>query len=363
MRLDLDINELQKQIDRNTQIWYSGDTMFVPFNVYFLTFKDIEEKAKDYDNIFFTGSEHFLNEELATILKKWVDAGKKIYFKHFTFGYTQYLQNVIGSENIIAPDLETTLLMAFGNCRSMLGYEKIVHNPKNKKILLNYMTFNRALHKDYVMDKIILDNNLHLDSNNLISYHNYESTGEKNTVEKLRKYKYLYDRPEHREFISKHNIDLEKLTDFKLVPESESFNIMEQNQQKNRLCQIHNQTMFNIISEACNPYSEDSENIWYYYASISSKTIWPLYFKNVFYYSPNPKIFNQALEKLGFKTFFNNDSEFLQSLNEDYYFSSEVQEKLFHNHIQLIKIATDNGFIGKSAKNPNDWINKYIITQ
>jgi hypothetical protein len=28
-----------------------------------------------------------------------------------------------------------------------------------------------------------------------------------------------------------------------------------------------------------------------------------------------------------------------------------------------MKIATDNGFIGKSAKNPNDWINKYIITQ
>ena len=41
-----------------------------------------------------------------------------------------------------------------------------------KKILLNYMTFNRTLSKDYVMDKIILPNNLQSDDRNLISFHN-----------------------------------------------------------------------------------------------------------------------------------------------------------------------------------------------
>lgn len=363
MIVDLNLDELLKKMNNHSQIWYSGDTIFIPFNVYFLTWKDIEEKVKDYNNIVFTTSEHFLNEELILLLKKWVDSDKKIYFRNFTFGYTKYLQKVIGSDNIIAPDLESTFLMAFANCRTMLSYEKNLHNPKNKKILLNYMTFNRSLHKDYVMHVLILPNNLHLDERNLISYHNFEGRGGKNTPELLRKYSYFYDRTEHREFISRFNIDLEKFTDFRLIPESEKFNIQDQTKQKHRLCQIHNQTMFNIISEACNPYSEDSENIWYYHASLSSKTIWPLYFKNVFYYSPNPKIFNEALEELGFKTFFNNDFEFLQSLNEDYYFSSEVQEKLWHNHKHLMNIATKNGFIGKDGKSGESWIEKYINFQ
>lgn len=361
MTIDLNLEDFKKQINECNQIWYSGDTIFIPFNVYFLTWKDIEEKAKDYDNIVFTTSEHFLNEELIPILQKWVNSGKTIYFRNFTFGYTKYLQKIIGSNNIIAPDLELTLLMAIGNCRMMFSYENKVHNSINKKILLNYMTFNRTLSKDYVIDKLILPNGLHLDKRNLISFHNYESRGKKNTPELLKKYSYLYDRPEHREFISKFSIDLEKLTDFQLIPESENFHISdEQGRQKDRLCEIHNQTMFNIISEACVPYSEDPENIWYYNASLSPKTIWPLYFKNVFYYSPNPKIFNEALEELGFKTFFNNDSEFLQSLNEEYYYSTEVQEKLMHNHIRLKTILDNSSMTGENGRNPESWIEKYI---
>lgn len=53
--------------------------MFVPFNVYFITWKDIEEKAKGYDNIFFTTPEWFLNGELIPTLKMWVDEGKKYF--------------------------------------------------------------------------------------------------------------------------------------------------------------------------------------------------------------------------------------------------------------------------------------------
>ena len=361
MRVDLNIHELCRKINDDNQIWYCGDTIFIPFNVYFLTWKDIEEKAKDYNNIFFTTSEHFLNEELIPVLRRWVDSGKKIYFKHFTFGYTKYLQKVIGSDNIIAPDLELTFLTAAGNCNMMRSYENRIHHHNTKQILLNYMTFNRTLSKDYVMDKIILPNNLQSDDRNLISFHNYEGKGEKNTSQVLKKSSYLYDRPEHREFISKFNINLDRLTDLKIIPQSENFNISgEQGRQKDRLCEIHHQTMFNIISEACVPYSEDIENIWYYNASISPKTIWPLYFKNVFYYTPNPKIFNESLEELGFKTFFNNDSEFLQSLNEEYYYSTSVQEKLFHNHMQLKKILDNNSMVGKESKNIENWIQKHI---
>jgi hypothetical protein len=53
MRVDLNLNELVKKINEDNQIWYCGDTIFIPFNVYFLTWKDIEEKTKDYNNIFF----------------------------------------------------------------------------------------------------------------------------------------------------------------------------------------------------------------------------------------------------------------------------------------------------------------------
>lgn len=363
MNVDLGIDELLKKMNDNTQIWYSGDTMFVPFNVYFLTWKDIEEKAKDYNNIVFTTPEHFLNGELVDILKRWVSVGKKIYFKNFTFGYTKYLQKVIGSDNIIAPNNELTLLMAFENCQMMFSYENKVHNSNNKTILLNYLTFNRGLHKDYVIDKFILHNNLHLDDRNLISFHNDNGKTGRNSPDNLKKYTWLYDRPEHREFISKFDIDLEKLTDFKLIPESENFDISsEQNKQKDRLCEIHNKTKFNLISEACMPYSTDPENIWYYHASISPKSIWPLYFKNVFYHTPNNILINEFLKELGFETFFNNDSEFLQSLNDDYYYNNEVQQKLFHNHIHLKKIVDElrlkyNLTKGESARN---WIKNYI---
>jgi hypothetical protein len=66
------------------------------------------------------------------------------------------------------------------------------------------------------------------------------------------------------------------------------------------------------------------------------------------------------LEELGFKTFFNNDSEFLQSLNEEYYYSTEVQEKLMHNHIQLKKILDNNTTTGKEQKCFENWIEKHI---
>ena len=363
MNVDLGIDELLKKMNDSNQIWYSDDTMFIPFNVYFLTWKDIEEKAINYNNIVFTNSEWFLNGELIDILKRWVNADKKIYFRHFTFGYTKYLQKVIGSDNIIAPNDELTLLMAFETCQMMLSYENKVHNSNNKTILLNYLTFNRGLHKDYVMDKFILHNDLHLDNRNLISFHNYDGRNGKNSPDNLKKYSWFYDRPEHREFISKFDIDLEKLTDFKLIPESEKFHISaEQNKQKDRLCEIHNKTKFNLISEACMPYSTDPENIWYYHASISPKSIWPLYFKNVFYHTPNNILINEFLKELGFETFFNNDSEFLQSLNDDYYYNNEVQQKLFHNHMHLKKIVDElrlkyNLTKGESAQN---WIKNYI---
>ena len=363
MRVELPFDELSKKMNDHNQIWYSGDTIFVPFCIYFLTWKDIEEKAKDYNNIVFTSSEHFLDGEIVPILQKWVNEGKKIYFRHFTFGYTKYLQKIINSDNIIAPNDELTFLMAFENCQMMLSYENKVHNSNNKKILLNYLTFNRSLHKDYVMDKLILDNNLHLDNRNLISYHNFEGRSGKNTPENLKKYTWFYDRPEHREFISKFNIDLDKFTDFKLIPESENFHISnEQNKQKDRLCEIHNQTMFNLVSEACMPYSDDPENIWYYHASISPKSIWPLYFKNVFYHTPNNILINEFLKELGFETFFNNDSEFLKSLNDEYYYNNKVQQKLFHNHMHLKKLVDELRLKydlkrGESAQN---WIKNYI---
>ena len=361
---NLDLNSLLKKLDEENQIWYSGDTMFVPFNVYFITWKDIEEKAKGYDNIFFTTSEWFLNGELIPTLKTWVDEGKKIFFRHFTFGYGKYLKKIINSDNIITPDLDLAFFMAHETGTNMKNsYADKVHNSNYKKILLNYLTYNRSLHKDYVFDKIILYNELHLDNRNLISYHNFKGHHDRNTPENLKKYSWFYDRPEHRDFIKNFSIDLDKLTDFKLIPESENFDIKHQRKQKDRLCEIHNATMFNIVSEACMPYSNDVENIWYYHASFSAKSIWPLYFKNVFYHAPNCKIFNEALEELGFKTFFVNDSQFLQAMNEDYYYNHEVQEKLFHNHmhIQTVIDGVREKYNINKGDSPNSWIKNYII--
>jgi formate dehydrogenase accessory protein FdhD len=104
------------------------------------------------ENFNFSGGIHAsalfnLNGELIDILKKWVSVGKKIYFKHFTFGYTKYLQKVIGSDNIIAPNNELIFLTAFENCRMMLSYENKVHDSNNKTILV--VTHDELLNDHY----------------------------------------------------------------------------------------------------------------------------------------------------------------------------------------------------------------------
>jgi hypothetical protein len=41
---------------------------------------------------------------------------------------------------------------------------------------------------------------------------------------------------------------------------------------------------------------------------------------------------------LGFEIFFENDTDFVQNLNEDFYYNKETQEKIIHNFENMKKI-------------------------
>ena len=48
--------------------------------------------------------------------------------------------------------------------------------------------------------------------------------------------------------------------------------------------------MFNIVTEACHSISEDENDIWYYYSSITAKIIFPIFYKNVFQFRINSQM-------------------------------------------------------------------------
>ena len=75
-----DMNWIGKVNFEGGKVYTSGKTIFFPNNIYFLTWKDIDERVKDYDYIVFTENEFFLNEELIPFLQKWTNENKLIYF-------------------------------------------------------------------------------------------------------------------------------------------------------------------------------------------------------------------------------------------------------------------------------------------
>ena len=64
-----DMNWIGKVNFEGGKVYTSGKTIFFPNNIYFLTWKDIDERVKDYDYIVFTENEFFLNEELTNLLR------------------------------------------------------------------------------------------------------------------------------------------------------------------------------------------------------------------------------------------------------------------------------------------------------
>ena len=99
---------------------------------------------------------------------------------------------------------------------------------------------------------------------------------------------------------------------------------------------------FEIISEAQMPISNDPLNSLHYTYSITRRTLTPILFGNVFHIMPNSKSFEDELTSVGFQLFFKDNEDFLNNLNEDFYFKEETQFKIKHNHRLLSKIYHNN---------------------
>ncbi len=306
------------------------------------------EYVNSYKFIIFAYSEHWNSVKVKDLVVRLIDAGKCVLFSNFTFGYEHYLRKYIKSDNLFYIPLENTIYESYNNT---FIQKKEYNLAYDKTKLLLYFTYNRAPHKDYVIQLLKNNNLIDLDGN-LITYHNFiPNVDFPITLEKLSNNGFFYKTKQELEFIKQNNIDMEFLSTYQRIIDSENFNIQNQQLQRLNLQIAHSKSMFNIISEACSPiYSNDENDVLNYFSNISGKTIFPILFENVFHITPKNHLYESALKQIGFEFYFESDEEFLKNLNESYYYSNETQSKIKHNKQLLISI------IQKMDKSNDDWI-------
>lgn len=297
------------------------------------------EYFKPYKFIIFAYSEHWFSVKIKDLVVKLINEGKYVLFSNFTFGYEQYLKKFINSDRLLYVPIKNTIVNAYSNC--FINNEQIKQKNKKEKLLL-YFTYNRAPHKDYVIQLLREFNLLNSDSN-LITYHNFDANSKiPMTLEKLSKSNPFYKHSQQIKFIEQNNIDIKFFETYQKILDSENFNIQDQAKQRENLIKAHSVSMFNIISEACSPIISDDEfDVFNYFSSITGKTIFPILFENVFHIIPKNYLYENALKELGFQMYFESDDDFFTNLNESYYYSDSVQSKIKHNKQLLLSLLYD----------------------
>lgn len=136
----------------------------------------------------------------------------------------------------------------------------------------------------------------------------------------------------------------------KIIPDTENFNIQNQNLQIYKISQANTNSYFEILSEAQTPISDDPENCYHYTYSTTGRTLNPILYGNVFHIMPNSKLYETELKNIGFQLFFENNDDFLNCLSEgeEFYFDRNTQFKLLNNFEILHSISTRN----KNTKHP-----------
>jgi hypothetical protein len=286
-------------------------------------------KESDYKNILFFWEEYFFNYTIERQIQKWVSQNKKIYFKTFTWGFVDYLKNKFGENNIIGYSKKALFKKSY----ELMGNPNLSNLNNKKNIILNWTCANRSLIRDYTLQKIILPNKLHENKNNFITFHNLSDI-----YSNLIKNNYVYRSNEINKFVEKFNLDLKEIDFIKIGSEDERNIIKFQSEQQKKIKEYMQNSMFSIITETCHPYSDDPKNIWYYHTSFSRKTLYPILYKNVFYIPQYSNYIYSTLKELGFEIFFENDTDFVQNLNEDFYYNKETQEKIILNFENMKKI-------------------------
>lgn len=205
-----------------------------------------------------------------------------------------------------------------------------------KDIKLLFLNFNRSANRDYIICELNRRNELY-NPENYISFHNHLSNWECN--ETIEKYEIT-----NTDYSKKYNIDFDFLRELKIIPKFYAALNEHNNSDLNN--KDPKKSDADVQSDAYNLYMKSKFNIIceYYFGSVTNKdeysnfnyiltnkTIFPLLFKNVFYIQESNDTISKNLEKLGFQIFFWNIEDFFLNLNDNFYYSEIIQQKLNHN--------------------------------
>ena len=292
------------------------------------------EKIKHYEVIVFDDCEHIWIDSWIEIIMMLNDIGKTIMLTTFSIGIRHYIDKVIPNNKIHYNSIETLLYHQLQAHDGLLN--KKINFLKERKYLLKFFSYNRNPQRDYVFDFLI--KNKLIEGNNL-SFHNYPFEILADELD-LKSINQSYCFNEADELLK--NVDFKSLNNLRIIPSSESFNIQEQKEQTKKNFDASNNSYFEIISEAQMPFSNDPTNSLYYTYSITRRTSTPMLFGSVFHIMPNSKLFEDELTNAGFELFFKDDDDFLNNLNEEFYFKPETQYKIKHNYDLLNKIYQNN---------------------
>jgi hypothetical protein len=288
------------------------------------------EKIKHYELIVFDDCEHIWIDSWIQIIIMLNDIGKTMMFTTFSIGIRHYIDKVIPNNKIYYNSIESLLYYQLQAHDNLLN--KQTDFLKERKYLLKLFSHTRNPQRDYVFDFLI--KNKLIEGNNL-SFHNhpFKTLSDELDLKSINQ-SYCFD--EADELLK--NIDFKSLNNLKIIPSSENFNIENQTIQVEKNFDASSNSYFEIISEAQMPMSKDPTNSLYYTYSITRRTSAPILFGSVFHIMPDSKLFENELTNAGFELFFKDDDDFLNNLNEEFYFKPETQYKIKHNYDLLNKI-------------------------
>lgn len=298
--------------------------------------EDIEpffEKIKKYEVIVFDDCEHIWIDSWIDLLKILNDNNKTIIITSFSIGIRHYINNIIPNNKIHFNSFAKVAYDYLQPYENLILYK--LDLLKKRKFLLKFFSYNRNPQRDYVFDFLI--KNKLIEGNNL-SFHNYPFEELKDELDlEYANLSYCFD--EVNDLLK--DVDLKALNNLRIIPDSETFNIQNQGEQTEKNYDASYNSYFEIISEAQMPFSNDPSNSLHYTYSITRRTLAPILFGNVFHIMPNSKLFEQELIDVGFQLFFKDDEDFLNNLNEDFYFKETTQNKIKHNFKLLRTIIYD----------------------
>jgi hypothetical protein len=298
---------------------------------------DIElffEKIKHYEVIIFDDCEHIWVDSWIELLIMLNDVGKDIILTTFSIGIKYYLDKIIPNNKIHYNSIQKLLCNHLQPDSSLI--KKSMDFSNKRKYLLKFFSYNRSPHRDYVFDFLI--KNKLIEGNN-VSFHNHPFEELSDELDlKSASQTYCFDEVEN---LIK-DIDFKTLNNLRIIPKSESFNIQSQREQTKKNFDASSDSYFEIISEAQMPLSNDPTNSLHYTYSITRRTLTPILFGNVFHIMPNSKLFEDELTNAGFQLFFKDNDDFLNNLNEEFYFKPETQNKINHNYNLLNNIYNNH---------------------